>query len=54
MGVRAREMALILAVCYIGCASQDSDGELTWVVTIREICQADQPSYHPGSQPTKR
>ena len=42
-GVRAGELAPVPAVCCIGGTRQGRAGELTWVVTVREGWQTDQP-----------
>lgn len=39
---QARELALSLAACFIGCASWDSAGEFTMVVRLRESWRTGQ------------
>lgn len=53
-GVRARELTLPPADGWHGdidWPSQNSVGEFTLVVWVRESRQADQLSYHPGPDP---
>lgn len=52
--VRAGGLTPLLAVWYIGWATQSSTGELTWVVMMTESWQADQPSYSPSPKPGLR